>query len=145
MGKGPIIKGVLTGLTPAEKLYLATHPHHISTIKDHADRALKEAARLFPRAQLHNGNGDAFRHCYWSALLARDIGESNARSFTNAHENYSANPPKERAMDLFNNNVGIGIGARHPKATNANMSIHCQAALSAGSLMTNRPAVGKPY
>ncbi|MEM7665672.1 MAG: hypothetical protein AAF250_07415 [Pseudomonadota bacterium] len=145
MGKGPVIKGLLSGLTPGEKLYLAMHPHHFTTIRDHKDTAVAETVRLFARNGLHNGKGDAFRHCYWSALLARDLGADNARSFTTAHENYSGNPPKERAMDLHNNGVGIGIGSSNKSATDTELSVKCRAALNAGTLMTATPKSGKPY
>jgi len=39
MNGGHVIKGVLTGLTPSEKGYLALHPHHIFVIMENADRA----------------------------------------------------------------------------------------------------------
>jgi RHS repeat-associated protein len=34
-----------------------------------ADEALREAQRRFPGSGLHNGEGDAFRHCYWSCRM----------------------------------------------------------------------------
>lgn len=106
---------------------------------------MAETVRLFERSGLHNGRCDAFRHCYWSALLARDLGAGNARSFTTAHENYSGNPPKERAMDLHNNGVGIRIGSSDTKATDGEFSVKFRAALNGGSLMTATPKSGKPY
>jgi hypothetical protein len=145
MGKGPIIKGVLSGLTPAEKIYLATHPHHISIIRENADKALAEAQRLFPGPSLHNGDGDSFRHCFWSALLARDIGKNNALQFTTAHEGYSANPSGERAMDLHNNGVGVGIGGANTGASDGAISLLCQNALATGKLKTAPPSPGAPY
>jgi hypothetical protein len=144
MGKGPIIKGVVTGLTPAEKIYLATHPHHIGIIRGNAGKALAEAQRLFP-ATLHNGDGDAFRHCFWSALLGRDIGQNNAIRFTTAHEGYSGNPPGERAMDLHNNAVGARIGGTSPGASDTALSFACQNALATGKLRTSPPTPGQPY
>lgn len=140
-----VIKGLLTGLTPAEKLYLLTHPHHISTIREAADKALAEAVRRFAGPGLHNGSGDAFRHCYWSALLARDIGADNARSFTTAHEGYSANPSGERAMDLHNNAQGITIGSLNPDLGDEQLASVCAHWLAAGRLMTTTPATGSPY
>jgi len=131
------IKGYITGLTPAEKLYLLTHPHHIGTIKTDADKALAEAASRFPGAGLHNGNGDAFRHCYWSALLARDIGPANALTFTNAHEDYSANPAGEKAMDLHNNSVGISIGRGNTHASDTRLADLCAQARATGRLQTS--------
>lgn len=144
MGKGPIIKGIFSGLTPAEKIYLALHPHHIGIIRENADKALAEAQSLFP-SSVHNGDGDAFRHCFWSALLGRDIGQSNAIEFTTAHEGYSGNPAGERAMDLHNNAVGAKIGGASPGATDAALSLACQNALRTGKLRTSPAGTGQPY
>lgn len=127
------IKGIITGLTPREKWYLITHPHHISTIQDNANKALAEARRQFSGGQ-HNGPADAFRHCYWSALLARDIGADNAKSFTDAHEAYGDNPPGEKAMDLHNNGVGISIGRDNPGASDTALIGACINAMNEGRL-----------
>lgn len=132
---GARIKGLVTGLTPAEKLYLLTHFWQVSTIKEDADKALAEARRRFSTGQ-HNGPADAFRHCYWSSMLARDIGPENAKSFTDAHEAYSDNPPDEKAMDLHNNSVGIGIGKANPTDSDQMLADRCQQALTDGKLIT---------
>ncbi|HEX4917499.1 MAG TPA: hypothetical protein VFV43_06355 [Limnobacter sp.] len=87
-----------------------TNPWHLSAIKNSADKALNEARLKFGAGSLHNGAGDAFRHCYWSALLARDIGPEDAFEFTTAHEERPGLPEEEIEMDLFNNRVGIDIG-----------------------------------
>lgn len=140
---GTVIRGVVTGLTPAEKWFLLTHPHLITTIREDADKALAAARGRFPGQ--HNGPGDAFRHCYWSALLTRDIGADNARAFTTAHEGFSDNPADEREMDLHNNGVGIQIGQLFPSGTDAELANQCAAALTAGRLLTAPPAPGTPY
>jgi hypothetical protein len=127
------IKGIVTGLTPREKLYLITHPHHIGTIQDNANKALAEAQRQFSGGQ-HNGPADAFRHCYWSALLARDIGPDNAKTFTDAHEAYGDNPAGEKAMDLNNNGVGIAIGRANPGAADGILIGQCILAVTDGRL-----------
>ena len=146
MADGPIVKGFLTGLTLSEKAYLVqSSGPHVSVIKESADKALAEAQRRYRGPGLHNGNGDAFRHCYWSALLARDIGARNARAFTTAHEGYSANPPGEREMDLNNNGVGISIGSGAKKASDSTLAAQCASALSGGRLSTRPTAPGRPY
>lgn len=142
---GIVIKGIFTNLTPSEKIFLLRHPQLVSVIKNNAEKALLEARKKFPGASLHNGEGDAFRHCFWSALLARDIGASYAKQFTTAHENYSDNPPKERGMDLYNNSVGFSIGLEYPKASDGLLSMRCMAALLKGKLMTSLPEEGSPY
>lgn len=142
---GYIQKGYVTNLTPAEKTYLLTHPHHIGMIRGHAETALAEARRRFPGAGQHNGRGDAFRHCYWSALLARDIGANNARTFTTAHENYSSNPPGEREMDLHNNAVGIRIGAANASATDGQLANMAISAMNTRQLMLTPGNPGVAY
>ena len=135
-------RGVLTGLTPSEKSFLITHPHRIFIIRENAEKAFIEAIRLYPGVGLHNGMGDAFRHCYWSALLARDIGAHEALAFTTAHEGYSNNPAQERAMDLHNNTVGIG---RNSSTSDATLSRRCQNALASGKLVITPTIPGRPY
>ena len=43
----------------------------------------------------HNDKSDAFRHCFWSAILSRELGFMNALEFTTAHESSPTNPPNE--------------------------------------------------
>ena len=145
MAEDPIIKGYVTGLTPSEKAYLLRHPDHVSAIEVAADKALAEAQRRFRGPGLHNGDGDAFRHCYRSALLARDIGAGGARAFTTAHEGHSSNPAGEREMDLWNNAVGISIGSGAKAASDATLAAQCAAALSGGRPTTRPPGPGLPY
>ncbi|MEM9459112.1 MAG: hypothetical protein AAGF11_33345 [Myxococcota bacterium] len=131
------IQGIVTGLTPSEKWFLLTHPHLIFTIKENADVASAEAARRYRGSGLHNGQGDAFRHCYWSALLARDIGAENAEAFTSAHEAWAGNPQGEKAMDIHNNRVGIAIGRTNPGISNHALADRCARALTVGRLQTS--------
>lgn len=145
MGDGYVQRGIFTDLTPAEKAYLLSHPWQIDEIWEAAQEALAESRDRFPGAGIHNGTGDAFRHCYWSAMLARDIGPEGALDFTTAHEGFSDNPAGERAMDLHNNAVGIGIGRDNPEASNAVLAALCNAALLSGELETAPLAPGEPY
>lgn len=69
-------------------------------------RALDRARKLFPTS-LNDGKGDAFRHAYWNAVLARYIGVSNTKRWTDAHEyGDPKNSWRCRTMDLHNNGVG---------------------------------------
>lgn len=146
MSDGYVIKGILTGLTPSEKLYLMQNPDHVMIIRDHADTAISAARRRYPGPGLHNGRADAFRHAYWSALLARDIGPENAERFTTAHEGFSANPASERAMDLRNNLVGIRIGVGAGEHASDSYLEHLVVmAIDRGDLVEAPPAAGQPY
>ena len=67
--------------------------------------------------QGNDGHRDAFRHTYWSARLTQEYGADWARAFTTAHEGRPGNEANREAMDLYNNSVGIEIGAANPNAT----------------------------
>ncbi len=63
----------------------------------------------------HNGNGDAFRHALWNYGMVLDVGASFAKKWADAHENGTPNNPAlEKEMDLYNNNVGRGLGSSNP-------------------------------
>ncbi len=118
-------------LTQQEKQYVKTHPHHILPIKDAKETASAETKKRFGHNG-HNDKSDAFRHCFGSAVLARELGYKNALQFTNAHESSPKNPPQEKAMDLHNNSVGLSIGKSG--GNNQHLSNQCMQALSGGKL-----------
>ncbi len=118
-------------LTPQEKQYILAHPNHAPAIKSSKEKAFMETTKHFGRNG-RNDKSDAFRHCYWSALLARDIGHSGAFHFTTAHESSTLNSRDERNMDLHNNKVGLAIGASG--GSDEHLSHLCMAALSGGRL-----------
>lgn len=102
------------------------------TIKESRDIAFAETKRLFG-VNGRNDKSDAFRHCFWSALLARDLGLKNAETFTTAHESYPNNPDNEKRMDIINNSVGLMIG-KHG-GNNQHLSTQCLSALMNGRLV----------
>lgn len=118
-------------LTPAEQKYIKSHPHHAFAIKSSKEIAFKETKKYFG-LNGRNDKSDAFRHCFWSVLLARDIGYLGALQFTTAHESSSLNPKDEKEMDLHNNAVGLSIG--RAGSSNQILSQRCMAALMAGQL-----------
>ncbi len=126
-------------LSNDEKVYVVLHPWNVDDIKRNSHKALKKAQDLFGRGSLHNGPGDAFRHCYWSALLARDIGHDNAIEFTTAHESKPGNPKLEKEMDLFNNSKGAEIGKNNPNVADDELARFCQNALMTGKLKVIKP------
>jgi hypothetical protein len=118
-------------LTRDEKIFSLMYPEYAAAIKESKETAYAETRRRFGRNG-HNDRSDAFRHCFWSALLSRDIGYGAALRFTTAHESSPTNDPAERAMDLHNNTVGLKIG--RAKGSNQSLSQRCMAALNAGQL-----------
>lgn len=72
--------------------------------------AAREAQARFPKVLLEDGPGDAFRHAYWAALMARSFGPEKSKEFTDAHESGARNSPEQRKMDLHNDAAGRALG-----------------------------------
>ena len=74
------------------------------------DQATSQAQMWYPESMLHNGAGDAFRHCYWSALMTRNISVFAAALVGDWHEHYAyGQPASEKSMDLYNNARGRDV------------------------------------
>ncbi|MFH1224054.1 MAG: hypothetical protein V1647_06930 [Pseudomonadota bacterium] len=78
-------------------------------------KATRKAKELYSKNNtsncntLHNGAGDAFRHCYWTCLMTRELGEHTALDYSDYHEFSDANPCDEAIMDYTNNRIGVKI------------------------------------
>jgi hypothetical protein len=62
----------------------------------------------------YNDKSDAFRHTYFQAINTKSVGAYITLLFANAHETTPPIIDAERAMDTFNNLVGINIGSNAP-------------------------------
>ena len=66
---------------------------------------------VYTEESQNGGAADAFRHCYWSCLMAKVMGVAKAYTVGVVHEDCnSANTRVERDMDLHNNWLGIMMG-----------------------------------
>ena len=99
--------------------------------------SLAEARQNFPRSELSNGRGDAWRHSRWNFAMTQSIGIMSATEFANAHEVSNPNSAAEHAMDLYNNAMGRGF-ASDPRYTNLSASGAADLALLLGCLQTSR-------
>ncbi len=134
-----------SNLTPAEKMVIAAMGSNpltivkIPLIKMSKDTAFNETVRRFGRNG-RNDRTDAFRHCFWSSVLSRDIGYYWAKLFTDAHETNPDNPAGEKEMDLHNNSVGLKIGFFYfIPDSDTNLSDKCNKALENGELKVLNP------
>lgn len=119
-------------LTESEKNYVKRHPVNAYKIGECKNMAVAETRKRFG----HNGRNDksdAFRHCYWSALLVREIGYQQAIEFTTLHESQPGNDLKEKAMDLHNNRAGADIGRNG--GADEMLALKCMEALKQGRLI----------
>ncbi|MFE9849509.1 DNRLRE domain-containing protein [Streptomyces sp. NPDC005576] len=100
-------------VTPAERSYCFWNPYDCAKAREMAGTALKYAQDLYPDKTLFQGTGDAFRHCYWNALMEVFVDHETAFEVATRHESQSKGVDKE--MDLRNNKKGREIG-RYYKA-----------------------------
>lgn len=120
-------------LTEDERSFVVWHPFAASDFREVATKALAEAQSRYPDT-IHNGPGDAFRHCYWNALMTREQGAELAEQFATAHES-GGGPVLEREMDLYNNRVGRNIGSTRSTATDSELAGACVRALDTDQLL----------
>jgi hypothetical protein len=91
-------------------------------------------AKVVARESRNAGPADALRHCFLSAMLARDIGYSDALDVLVAHEmNAEWGTPASR-MDLHNNAVGLEIGVRMKSASDLDLQMATMDAFLQGRL-----------
>lgn len=98
-------------LNEAERRLYRRDPQLAMVVRGIREHANSVTSNRFPNMAPRNTPADAFRHAYASALLARELGWRGAKHVTDLHEMTIGNSPQERAMDLHNNAVGIGIGS----------------------------------
>ncbi len=91
----------------------------------------------------NNDGVDAARHALWSALNTQTSGEEFARGIGQAHEEGNDFGENQRAMDLFNNEVGIQLGLDNPDADPKELMLLIIDMIANGELMVINPNTGK--
>lgn len=81
-------------------------PHQYSTAYNLTNRASSQTNIYYPDSSRYLDDGDAFRHTYWSALLAHEFGDDFAIQLTTAHES-ETEEGLDKDMDLHNNRNGV--------------------------------------
>lgn len=99
-----------------EEIWLCVnHPFKCNTASKLATQASEKTSSLYNRYVLWQGNGDAFRHAYWSALMTKHIDRDFAYDAGLAHEglkrgyNFSSQS-EDSKMDISNNYSGRILG-----------------------------------
>ncbi len=78
-------------------------------------RATSISQKLFPKSNMTNGIGNAFRHSLWCSLILMYCCKVSSpekslvfcKKITNLHEEFFPNESLETKMDLHNNQVGM--------------------------------------
>jgi hypothetical protein len=94
------------------------------------------------RASRNDGPADALRHCYLAAMLARDVGYTDALEVLVAHEMNAAWGTPSSQMDLHNNSVGLEIGVRMKSASDNDLKDATMDAFLQGRLLVVDKAHG---
>lgn len=81
------------------------------------------------------GYADAVRHCYWSAMLARDLGYNDALEMVTRHEAGAAPDDLTSKMDMHNNAKGLEIGIANKDAKNSVLLEKCSTLANTGGLL----------
>lgn len=123
-------------LNEQEKTFFKDHILDAWGISGTRDKAFWETQRIFGKNG-EDDSADAFRHCYWSALLVKEIGYTDALILTRAHESDPDNNPDAKAMDLHNNSIGLEIGKLG--LTDEDISHKCLQALYLHELKVIKP------
>ena len=99
-----------------------------------SDMEGKRAEAIAYASRAQEGPADALRHCFLAAMLARDIGYTDAMNVLVAHEmNADWGSPASR-MDLFNNAVGLELGTRLKAASDVDLQVATMDAFLQGRL-----------
>ncbi|MFB7721872.1 DUF6973 domain-containing protein [Nocardia sp. NPDC056100] len=104
-------------VTALEKLLVREGPAGLVDFYSIKKMATQAANESDFSATVNDGQGDAFRHTYWNALLTRRFGETFADEYATSHEGGAGQPSHREAMDLYNNSIGRQIGADNPTAS----------------------------
>lgn len=138
-------------LTCPEKWWVIWHPFKAQNALEASVKTLyitDSIGNLGTVTDINGGRLDAFKHAYWMAILSKTIGEKAAIKLGKAHEkgNYKSFlkgktedgslPDKSASdMDLFNNNAGVQIYLKNPKADETNLAALVIQSLLSGELM----------
>lgn len=116
-----------------EKKWVLTHPFIAKKSWEASRLVLSVTDSLYTNkvlaGPLNGGEIDAFRHCFWLAVLSSEIGPERALRLARAHErtnfrNYQHAQKEEEyipdricsEMDYWNNSRGVEIWAKAPDA-----------------------------
>lgn len=129
----------VNGLTSAEMDLYSSHPIKAAKAKKAADAATKKTNTLYKPYCTYQGNGDAFRHAYWSALMTKKIDRAFAYDAGLAHEGLTEDydfdkQSEDHKMDISNNYSGRKLGTKYSDLSDAKLADKVKDYCSNGNL-----------
>lgn len=126
-------------VTGEEIALFAAHPIKSAEAKTLSTTASEKANSLYAVYTLWQGNGDAFRHAYWSALMTKNIDRDYAYDAGLAHEglkrgyNFDAQGDDTK-MDISNNYSGRILGDANSSLSDSQLATVIKNETTAGNL-----------
>ena len=138
----------LTTLTAQEIKLYAANPDKAYSAKICANKAETFASNRYKKYTLYQGNGDACRHAYWSALMTKNIDRDFAYDAGLAHEGLSrsysfSGLEADAKMDVSNNYTGRIIGTSMNTATDNQLAYAVADNVNGGKLKRIRTYTSK--
>lgn len=131
------------GIKATEIALVAQYPKNGLKAKNLATQASKEAEKRYKKYTLWQGNGDAFRHAYWSALMTKHISKDFAYKARYAHEGYKVGTyddikDLDAKMDIRNNHLGRNYGSSNKSKSDTSISNGLVKKVTAGDFVRIR-------
>jgi hypothetical protein len=135
-------------LTSQEISLYSAHPIYASSAKKCAEKATESSQNLYKAYTLWQGNGDAYRHAYWSALMTKETTENFAWKAGLAHEGlepgYNFDKQNDDTkMDIKNNYSGRMLAQNNLSKSDSDMSTLVKNLCSSGELKRIRKYTSK--
>ncbi len=129
----------LSTITSEELALYSKYPTKAAAAKICANKATTLANDRYKKYTHREGNGDACRHAYWSALMTRDIDKSFAYDAGLAHEgltrDYSfSSQNADVKMDISNNYSGRTLGTQMSTSTDSQLAYAVTENVNGGNL-----------
>ncbi|GEM_PF-2757036 len=123
------------GIKATEVALVAKHPIKGNKAKELADKASKKTEQYYKKYAQSQGNGDAFRHAYWSALMTKHIDRDFAYQMGYAHEGYKPGTKVNNLdtnMDISNNYAGRKDGTKKKKSSDKKIASYIKTSVKEG-------------
>lgn len=138
----------MTTLTAQEIKLYAENPTKSYVAKMCANKAETFVSNRYKKYTLYQGNGDACRHAYWSALMTKDIDRDFAYDVGLAHEGLSrgysfSGLEADTKMDVSNNYSGRILGSSMSTATDSQLAYAVVDNVNGGNLKRIRTYTSK--
>jgi len=147
---------ITVSLNPLETELFKRYPEQTTKLLYLGAIAKEKSEEIYSEKSSYLGDGDAFRHGYWNALLAKYVNADFAKAWTTAREmkgvqadNGEMSIPdfdaknSEAFMDMLNNNIGRTIGKINHKLTDDELVSYIQKQVARGKLYKVQESDGK--